>query len=106
MPSSNSSGQKLSRLYYTQAVVPIIEAQYPGLTLSAGLIGPGSEVLGFDDEISTDHSWGPRVGIYLAQVDQAQLGDEIRQTLAFNLPFSFGGFPTHFQEAPATLGAG
>jgi hypothetical protein len=105
MQRSSVSGLKLSRLYYTKAVAPIIEAQYPGLYLSAGLIGPGSEVLGFDDEMSTDHSWGPRVGIYLAQADHAQLGNEIRKTLAFKLPFSFCGHPTHFEEAPGDPGS-
>jgi len=30
------------------------------LRYAAGVIGYGSEVIGFNDEMSTDHMWGPR----------------------------------------------
>jgi hypothetical protein len=29
------------------------------------LLGEGSEVLGFDDEVSTDHDFGPRVELFV-----------------------------------------
>jgi hypothetical protein len=51
------SGLDLSRRFYEQAVRPLVS----GVPHSAALLGEGSEVLGFDDEVSTDHDFGPRV---------------------------------------------
>jgi len=36
------------------------------LSDAAGIIGSGSEVLGFDDEMSSDHHWGPRTMLFLS----------------------------------------
>ena len=49
-------GLELSRLFYQEAVRPILDAVFPGLPHSAALLGRGSEVLGFDDAMSTDHN--------------------------------------------------
>ena len=60
------SGLELSRRFYWEAVRPLLDDYAPGLPHAAALIGPGSEVLGFDDLTSTDHHWGPRVLLFLA----------------------------------------
>jgi hypothetical protein len=93
-------GLELARLYYREAVKPIIQTTDPGLVHSAGLIGPGSEVLGFDTEMSTDHNWGTQVAVYLSETDHARLADDLRETLGYKLPFTFRGYPTHFEEVP------
>lgn len=93
-------GLELAGFYYDEAVKPILEAHYPGLRHSAGLIGPGSEVLGFDTRMSTDHDWGARVVIYLSDEDHARLADELHERLAYELPFTFRGYATHFDEVP------
>ena len=93
-------GLELAGLYYREAVKPILHNHYPGLVHSAGLIGSGSEVLGFDDSMSTDHSWGPRLLLFLSEQDHARLADDLRQTLAQELPFSFLGYSTHFEAVP------
>lgn len=99
-------GLELSRLFYLEAVRPILDAEYPGLVYSAGLLGSGSEVLGFDTPMSTDHNWGPQVVLYLAEGDREYLADSIRETLGHQLPLTFRGYSTHFEQAsyePGTM---
>jgi hypothetical protein len=86
-------GLELSRHFYFEAVLPILERRFPGLEHAAALLGSGSEVLGFDDEISTDHHWGPRVQLFVRDLAPAS---EVDAVLADELPVSFGGFPTNF----------
>ncbi len=98
-------GRELARLYYVEAVAPILETYHPGLEHSAGLLDSGSEVLGFDDPMSADHNWGPRLGIFLGVEDCARVADKLWATLANELPFDFCGYPTHFEEAPGDPGS-
>jgi len=93
-------GLELAGLFYRQAVRPILQTHYPNLAHSAGLVGPGSEVLGYDDGMSVDHNWGPRVILYLSEPDHARLAGDLVQTLAQELPFSFRGHSTHFKSVP------
>ncbi|PYS82501.1 MAG: hypothetical protein DMF67_12580 [Acidobacteria bacterium] len=51
-------GIELSRLFFFEAVKPVLDAEFPRLRYGAALIGTGSEVLGFDTEMSADHHWG------------------------------------------------
>lgn len=84
--------------FYREAVRPILDDAFPGLAHSAALIGSGSEVLGFDDEMSTDHHWGPRAQLFLRPEDHPRLAEAIRETLAQRLPYTFRGYSTHFSE--------
>lgn len=59
------SGIELSRRYWLEVVAPIIDDLLPGVPRAAARVGAGSDVLGFDDERSTDHGWGPRVVIFV-----------------------------------------
>jgi hypothetical protein len=88
------SGQELSRSFYEAGVRPILDALFPGVRHSAALLGRGSEVLGFDDEMSTDHDWKPRVLLFLREEDHARLGEAIRETLIQQLPPRFRDQPT------------
>src|SRR6478735_7400205 len=88
------SGRELSRLFYEEAVRPILDAGFPAVRHSAALLGRGSEVLGFDDEMSTDHDWKPRALIFLAEEDERRLGAEVRAALQRDLPATFAGRPT------------
>src|SRR5215469_15124440 len=91
-------GLDLSEAFYTEAILPILHRAWPQLQYSCGLIGPGSEVLGFDDEMSTDHHWGPRAMLFLSNVDREHLGPQISQLLSSSLPREFRGYPTHFTD--------
>src|SRR5262249_43440040 len=68
----------------------------PGLPHSAALLGRGSEVLGFDDEMSTDHNWEPRVLLFLREEDHARHGEAIRETLKPRLPPRFREYATDY----------
>ena len=93
-------GLDLSRLYYTEVVRPLLDTEFPGLAHSAALIGWGSEVLGFDSPRSTDHNWGPRLQIFLAD-DAADQAARVSDTLADRLPAKFRDYPTAFPVADA-----
>jgi hypothetical protein len=91
-------GLQLSRLFFERAVQPIVEGETPDLKYAAALIGSGSEVLGFDDEMSADHHWGPRVMIFLSEKDFAEQRDTIDTVLREQLPPEFSGYSTNFSE--------
>ncbi|TMR89463.1 DUF4037 domain-containing protein [Nonomuraea basaltis] len=81
-------GIELSRAFYHEVVAPLV----PRLPHSAALIGPGSEVLAFDTARSADHDWGPRVLLFVAAGEVA----EVRAKVEAGLPGSFRGLPTVF----------
>jgi hypothetical protein len=89
-------GFELSRRYYEEAVRPILEGAVPGVPYAAALIGEGSEVLGFDTEMSQDHDWGPRLQVFLSTDDFEPNRDEIMWALNGRLPATFLGLPTTF----------
>ncbi len=95
-------GVELARLYYVQAVGPLLREEFPHLRYTAALIGAGSEVLGFDSPRSTDHNWGPRLQVFLADADEEKgQAEHIRQVLAHRLPSAFRGWPTVFRASEA-----
>ncbi|CAN7344860.1 DUF4037 domain-containing protein [Terrabacter sp. LjRoot27] len=87
-------GAELSRRLYDEVVHPVMRARFRDLPHSAALLGRGSEVLGFDDEMSTDHDWKPRALVFLTEADEARRGDEVRKALERDLPATFAGHPT------------
>jgi hypothetical protein len=91
-------GLKLAEGFYREAVKPILDADFPGLQYAAALIGGGSEVLGFDTEMSTDHHWGPRVMLFLTSDDFKLKKDTIRTVLSNKLPETYRGYSTNFSE--------
>ena len=91
-------GLKLSKLFYEREVKPILANHFPRVPHSAALIGWGSEVLGFDTRISTDHHWGPRVLLFLSEKDSPKLKTQISEVLSAELPYEFMGYSTNFSE--------
>ena len=89
-------GLRLSAEFYREAVAPILAAEFPDVPYSAALIGSGSEVLGFDTEMSSDHHWGPRVMLFLREADHARYHEALRRLLSEQLPRTFRGYPTNF----------
>ncbi|MDQ2730408.1 MAG: DUF4037 domain-containing protein [Armatimonadota bacterium] len=91
-------GLKLSELFYQEAVEPILAAHFPELQYSAALLGVGSDVLEFDDEMSTDHDWGPRLVLVLREREHEALHAPIWEALSRNLPRIFRGCRTNFSR--------
>jgi hypothetical protein len=74
-------GRDLSRRFYEETVRPLLLEYLAGIPFAAAHLGAGSDVLGFDTEMSRDHDWGPTVHIFLRDLD-AYLAQDIRQLLA------------------------
>jgi hypothetical protein len=93
------AGLELSRAFYVEVVAPILESERPGLPYAAARIGAGSEVLGFDDAMSTDHDWGPRLDLVLREEDARQAA-ALNALLRQQLPHSFYGYSVSMEAAP------
>ncbi len=91
-------GLELASHFYWEQIRPILDAEFPDLPHSAALIGPGSEVLGFDTEMSSDHHWGPRAMLFLQPAECDRRRAAIREVLRHRLPHRFMGYPTNFTE--------
>ncbi|MBP8058517.1 MAG: DUF4037 domain-containing protein [Chloroflexi bacterium] len=89
-------GRQLSEQFYWQAVRPQLNTHFPELQHAAALIDSGSEVLGFDDDLSTDHHWGPRVLLFLSETDHTSYAERVQTMLAHELPYEFMGYSTNF----------
>jgi hypothetical protein len=91
-------GLELSRLFFEEALRPVLAAEFPALRYAAAMLGTGSEVFGFDTEMSADHGWGPRVDLFLEEEDYEAAREAVRETLGRKLPHRFRGYPTSFTE--------
>jgi hypothetical protein len=81
-------GRELSAAFHTEVVAPLLG----GRPHAAALLGPGSDVLGYDTEVSTDHGWGPRLLVFVAAGDVAR----VRAVVDAGLPERFRGWPVRF----------
>ena len=90
------SGVELNRAFYDEVVGPLVRRWQH----TAARLGPGSDVLGFDDERSTDHGWGPALILLVAESDL----DAVRDAIGSGLPETFAGWPVHYgwDDIPVT----
>jgi len=79
------SGAGLCAAFYREVLAPVVEVPH-----AAALVGPGSDVLGYDTARSTDHDWGPRATLLVAAEDV----EEVRRRVGAALPTHFCGWPT------------
>lgn len=92
-------GLELCRLYYSEVGERALKAAYPDVMSRAavGLSGQGSDCLGFDDEFSRDHDFGPGFIVWLSDEDYEKYGADLQRAYDA-LPGEFRGFerkPTH-----------
>jgi len=87
------NGLELGELYYTECGKDVLESTYTSLMerVAVGLVGPGSECLGFDDQYSRDHDWGPSFCLWVTHDDFVRYGQELQHCYA-SLPGEFKGF--------------
>jgi len=102
-------GLELSRRYFFDHGLPLLRRRYgeelcrrvaAGLLSGSGNTGGGSDVAGFDDEISRDHNWGPRFFLLLDPRDMGECGAEIQRFLDENLPEECCGFTLNRTSFP------
>jgi len=90
-------GLELCNGFFLDIAKPILDKHYPGLVYSAALIGYGSDVLGYDDEVSTDHMWGPRFYLFLNEKD-IHMKQEIMEMFGKTLPYEYKGYSVNFSR--------
>jgi hypothetical protein len=94
------SGREVSRTFYRDLVRPVLD-HHPGLPHSAALLGRGSEVQGFDDPMSSDHNWEPRVLIFLDPDDHQRHAHRLEESLRASVPARLHGRPTRWEIVTA-----
>lgn len=84
------NGLELCKKYYLTYGKPMIEKKFPQLIpyMAVGLCGFGSECLGYDDEISRDHDFGPGFCIWLPR-EQYEKYHHVLQVEYDHLPKEF-----------------
>ena len=86
-------GLELSGLYYREYGAPMIRENFPEIEgrIAVGLAGEGSECLGFDDDVSSDHDFEPSFCMWLTRGDFEKYA--LPLTRAYNaLPKDFMGY--------------
>jgi hypothetical protein len=91
-------GLELNESFYREVVQPLFLKHFPNLKYAAGLVGQGSDVIGFDSEKSIDHNWGPHLHIFLSEPDFVEYKHKIDEVLSTELPYTYKGFSTNFVE--------
>lgn len=93
-PKKEISGLELSKCYYETYGKAMLKEQFPEYAerVAAGLVGHGSECLGFDDMWSKDHDFGPGFCLWLTEEDYEKVGQKMREAYEA-LPKAFMGYP-------------
>lgn len=82
------TARDLSAGFHDEVVRPLL-AETP---YAAGLLGWGSDVLGYDTERSTDHGWGPRLHVLVDSVEVERISKLIDE----RLPDEYRGHAVRF----------
>ncbi len=71
--------------------------------MAIGLVGEGSECFGFDDDISTDHDFGPGFCIWLSRDDYNLIGKDLQQWYD-SLPDTYMGYSRNTVNGAGRVG--
>ena len=86
------NGLELSRAFYEAYGAPMLHEQFPEMErlVAVGLMGSGSECLGFDDEVSRDHDFEPGFCLLLPEESL------VDRRIAFLLERAYARLPREF----------
>lgn len=87
-------GLRLSERFYQACAAPAIAAEFPRLPHAAGLMSRGSEVLGYDDSMSTDHTWSARVIVFVGEEVTPEQAQVMQTRMTARIPDLFEEVPT------------
>lgn len=93
-------GLELAEAYYKTYGKEMLSTKFPQVSdqIAVGLVGYGSECLGFDDELSMDHDYGPSFCVWLPREAYRQYGAQM-QAAYEQLPQEFMGVGGRISEA-------
>lgn len=92
-------GRELSRSL-AMSLLPRLRGIFPETPLTLALIGPGSDVLGFDTHRSMDHDWGPGVTLLVPHDQVETVSCSFDEHLDQLLPAEICGHPARFSMHP------
>lgn len=86
-------GLELAESYYNEYGRKMIEEEFPEYAdrIAVGLVGEGSECLGFDDNFSVDHDFEPGFCLFITEEDEGKIGFKLERAYA-RLPKEFMGY--------------
>jgi len=101
--SQMKNGMTLSKEYYEEFGKKMIHEKFPEYEgkIAVGLIGEGSDCFGFDDEISTDHDFGPAFCMWVSDDTYEAIGEKLTEEYE-NLPSEYKGY----KRTDTSYGAG
>ncbi|MEJ5249061.1 MAG: DUF4037 domain-containing protein [Caldilinea sp.] len=84
----------VSRQFFEEVLLPILRRDFPEETAQTafGVFGYGSEVMGMDDQFSSDHHWGIRVNAVMPDALYYSRGYLIAQSILPYLPERYRGY--------------
>ena len=88
-----TKGLDISAAFYEEYGAPMIHDKFPEYEsrIAVGLFGEGSDCMGFDDEVSRDHDWGPGFMMLIRRGVYNEIGDKLKEEYD-NLPTEYRGY--------------
>ncbi len=86
-------GLELSLAYYNEFGKKMLSEEFSDVEdrIAVGLVGEGSECLGYDDEFSKDHDFEPGFCLWITAEDERKFGFKLERAYA-KLPKEFMGY--------------
>ncbi len=87
------NGLEIAKDFYFSWGKPRLESAFPELNgrIAVGRV-TGSDVIGADDALSTDHNWGPQFTIFLSEADFSAHGEKVSNVMNEAAPNPWNGY--------------